>query len=329
MQPISFHSHIVRTGSEEGARADFQRMVTDLLAAVLPGVRAVRANPGDWGIDTFVGRLDSGSVTIWQSKFFLDDIDKSQKDQIREAFKSASTNAKRHGFEIGQWVLCIPTSMDGPATKWWDGWRRRTASANDVAIELWDETQLRKRLISPEGQDVRHFYYGLGKVLPDELAVLQLPEGETYEHALFVRQLLEAEHSELSAAKREFFNADLIAREVRDKGVPEEVAQLVAADAAVNSLWEHRYNDACSRESGRLLPGLHADVMADIRSERSSLMPIITTSLIHTCGLVHRVVEEGRAGWVRDWRNIAAQYESTELAVEAMMEAVGARNDNV
>ena len=329
MQPISFHSHIVRTGSEAGARADFEQMVTALIAAVLPGVRAVRASPGDWGIDTFVGRLDSGSVTIWQSKFFLDGIKEPQKPQIREAFKSALRNAERHNFTIDQWVLCIPTSMDGPATKWWDGWRRRTIKDNHLAIELWDETQLRQKLISPEAREVRNFYYGSGQMPSHGPPVLEVPESESYDHALFVRQLLEAGHCELNAAKREFFNADLIAREVRDKGVPEEMAQLVGADAAVNSLWEHRYNAACLRESGRLLPSLHTKVMGDIRSERASLMPVITTSLVHVCGLVHRVVEEGRAGWVRDWRSIAARYEFPEEQAEATREAAGSRHADV
>jgi hypothetical protein len=37
-------------------------------------------------------------------------------------------------------------------------------------------------------------------------------------------------------------------------------------------------------------------------------MPGITDNIVHVCGLVHRVVEDGRAGWTRHWRPIAEAY---------------------
>jgi hypothetical protein len=280
-------------------------MVTQLVAATQPGVRSVQANPGDWGIDSFVGELDrSGQATVWQSKFFIDGVGDSQKKQIREAFASAVAAAEEHDYELDAWILCIPCSMDAPATAWWDRWSRKSAKSAGVQVILWDETVLLKRLLSREGNRVRLHYYGRASSESDR-EVADVPDDDDLDSTLFVRQLAEAGHVELDSAKREFFNAELIAREVMDKGVPAEINALAAADAGIRSLWEHRFNQACVMVQGRFLPNLHADVMADIRTERHALMPDVTTSLVHVCGMAHRVVEDGRAGWVRDWREVA------------------------
>lgn len=309
LPPISFRIHEVRTGSVDGARADFEQMMTQLVAAVLPGVRSITANPGDWGIDAFVGSLAGSSVAIWQAKYFIDGVDDSQKKQVRESFASAVKAAADNGYTLDSWVLCIPASMDAPTTKWWDGWKSRQ-SKTKVTIELWDATALIKRLNAADGRAVRAAYYHLGPApgRPLDVAVVPVvpvPADVDLESALFIRQLREAGHTELDAAKREFFNAELIAREIVDKGVPKEVGLLASADATIHSLWEHRYNAACVASSDELLPDLHSTVMADVRAERTTLMPSVTTNIVHVCGLVHRVVEDRRAGWIRNWRPVA------------------------
>ena len=307
--PISFRSHELRTGSLDGARADFEQMLAQLVGSTIAGVRAVQANPGDWGIDCFVGELDrSGKASVWQSKFFIDGVRDSQKAQIRESFKAAVTAAADAGYILESWILCIPCSMDGPTTAWWDNWVKRQKKLG-VAISLWDETELITRLLSIEGDRVCSHYYGAKSV--DDLGnthVSEIPDGEDFDSALFVRQLLEAGHVELDSAKREFFNAELIAREVLDKGVAAEMRQLSAADAGVQLIWEHRFNAACENNTDLRLPGLHSDVMADIRAERQSLMPHVTSNIVHMCGMAHRVVEDSRAGWVRNWRDVAADH---------------------
>ena len=71
--PINFRAHELRTGSIEGARSDFEQMIAQLVDFTLPGVRRDEANPGDWGIDAFIGSLEEGETrAIWQSKLFLD-----------------------------------------------------------------------------------------------------------------------------------------------------------------------------------------------------------------------------------------------------------------
>ena len=72
---INFAAHQVRANTH-GAREDFEQMIALLVKAVRPGVvRVIAANPGDWGIDVFLGEL-GGQITVWQSKYFFPEVTK-------------------------------------------------------------------------------------------------------------------------------------------------------------------------------------------------------------------------------------------------------------
>lgn len=144
----------------EAGRAKFQRLVTDLVKTVRPEAREVDANPGDWGIDTFVGQIADGSIDVWQSKFFIDGVRESQKNQIRQAFRSACSSAAIHGFALNHWTLVIPRPMDGPTAIWWDRWKARQSQATGVVLSLWDDADLRGLLIRDEMRAIRRQYFG-------------------------------------------------------------------------------------------------------------------------------------------------------------------------
>lgn len=311
---INFAAHQVRTNGA-GARQDFEEMIGQLVKAVRPGVtRMVAANPGDWGIDVFIGNL-GGEVKVWQSKYFMPEVNKTHQSQVRESFQSVIGNAAKEGFTLTQWILCVPSSMDGPTTKWWDTWRKKKERETKVMIDLWDETELRSLLITPDAEHVRRFYYGpAAEVAPQEAAVVDLgdEDADRLETALFVRQLREAGHVEFTSSKHQFFNAELMAREIVDKGVPAEVAALSSADAVIHGLWEDHFNEACqTNEDNARLPGLHKSVMQDIRTQHATLAAGLPGGPVHTCGLMHRVVDNRRAGWVRHWRQVADDHVQT------------------
>lgn len=318
---INFSAHQARANAQ-GARQDFEEMIGQLVHAVRPGVaRMIAANPGDWGIDVFVGDL-GGSVIVWQSKYFMPEVaGNTHQAQIRESFDSAAKNAAEQGFKLTQWILCVPSRMDGPTAKWWDRWKRKKERESGVVIDLWDETELRSLLISPDAESVRRHYYDPAQATRPEAAVVGLAEedADRLETALFVRQLREAGHVEVTASKQQFFNAEVMAREIVDKGVPTEVAALSSADAVVHSLWEDHFNEACQTHQDARLPGLHRSVMSEIRAQHAALGAGLPGGPVHSCGLMHRVVDNRRAGWVRHWRQVADEH----------MQADGAqRHDN-
>ncbi|MEU3310948.1 hypothetical protein [Nocardiopsis sp. NPDC006832] len=307
--PIHFGVHELRTGSADGARAEFEKMLAQLASATYPNVRMIAANPGDWGIDAFAGDL-GGDITIWQSKYFMPFTTTGQSQQIRESLTNGLKAAAANGHTIKLWILCIPSSMDGPASKWWDGWKKKKEKEHGIVIELWDETKLVRKLQSPEGDQVRRAYYEpftapATPVQEQMRLVLDMDEGraEALESALFVRQMAEAGHVELDSAKRQFFNADLVAREVAHKGVSTEIAALSSVDATLHGVWELQFNECSARDC---LTDLHGRVWREVRSEHDKLPKILRLEVTHSWGLVHRLVDSRRAGWVRHWRQIAS-----------------------
>ncbi len=306
--PINFAAHQFRAGNIAGAREDFEQMLAMLVAATRPGGRLIAANPGDWGIDVLVGDL-SGSVVIWQAKYFWPAVTTTKRAAIRDSFASAVRAAAQHGYRVSRWVLCVPSSMDAPTAKWWDAWRARKQRETNVVIDLWHETELRNLLATPDASFVRrHFYdpYQAGPLPPEDRPVEPLPDDVLHDSSLFVRQLRAAGHVEVTAARREYFNADLMAREIADKGLPHEVAALRAADAVTHGIWEAGFNAARQRVPDvPTLPGLHTEVMRDLRESRS-FPTALRAGPVHRCGLMHRIVEDRRGGWVLHWRDIAA-----------------------
>jgi hypothetical protein len=308
--PINFAAHQFRAGNLAGAREDFEQMLAMLVAASYPGARLIAANPGDWGIDVLVGEL-SGLVVIWQAKYFWPAVTKTRQAAIRDSFHSAVASARRNGYRVRRWVLCVPSSMDGPTAKWWDNWRARQQRETGVLIDIWHETTLRTLLIRPDAADVRRHYYDpyVPGAAPPHVPVHVMGEAAAARlaDALFVRQLRAAGHTEVHAAKREFFNADLLAREIIDKGVPAELTALSEADAVVHGIWEAGFNAACQRiPADPRLPGLHSVVMHEIR-ESATFPGALRAGPVHRCGIMHRVVEDRRAGWVVHWREIAEE----------------------
>ncbi|MDX2403906.1 serine/threonine protein kinase [Streptomyces microflavus] len=306
--PIHFGVRELRSGNADGGRADFEQMLAQLASATNPNVRMIAVNPGDWGIDAFAGDL-GGAITVWQSKYLMPKTTTNHSQQIRESLTNALKAASANGHTIKLWILCIPSSMDGPAAKWWDGWKKRKERDHGLVIELWDETTLVKKLQSPEGDQVRRAYYEVftpaAPVQEQMRLVLDVEEDKAtaLDSALFVRQMTEAGHVELDSAKRQFFNADLVAREVAHKGVPSEVAALSSADATLHGIWEMQFNE-CSSEGS--LPALHGRVWREVRSEQDKLPKALRLEVTHSWGLVHRLVDNRRAGWVTHWRQIAS-----------------------
>lgn len=308
--PINFAAHQFRAGNMAGARDDFEQMLAMLISAIYPGARAIAANPGDWGIDVLLGEL-SGLVVIWQSKYFWPAVTRSSQAQIRESFDSALAAAQRNGYRVRRWVLCVPASMDPDTARWWDRWRARRQRDTGVVIDLWHETTLREMLVRPDAAHVRRHYYD--PYDPEQVRRARPPLSEVdreasagFERALFVRQLRAAGHTEVESAKREFFNAELLAREIQDKGVRAEVDALGEADGVAHGIWEARFNAVSQAyQAEPLLPGLHAAVMGEIR-ESGAFPAALNAGGVHRCGLMHRIVQDRRAGWVRHWRQIAA-----------------------
>ncbi|MET8282803.1 serine/threonine-protein kinase [Micromonospora sp. NPDC005174] len=133
-------------------------MIGLLVEAVRGDARLVFGSGGDWGIDALVGDLN-GRITIWQAKYFPHGVTLKHRQQIEDSFASAVRNARQHGYQIQEWVLCVPSSFNPQMAQWWDGWGLTQARRTGVRLVLWDETALRNQLMQPSARYVRRAYY--------------------------------------------------------------------------------------------------------------------------------------------------------------------------
>lgn len=318
---VSFHALVVTAASKEGARPLFQALIAQLVNSKYGTVRQVSANPGDWGLDCIVGSMND-LLFNWQAKFFIDGVEATQQQEIRDSFKQFVTKAADEGFTPGGWTLCIPVDMDAPTTKWWDTWKKKQEKEHGFPIDLWAATRLEALLIAPDASDVYQAYFGGAGVTAakPELKTLPVPAGIPFEEMLFIKQLRAASVAEVEQAKRQFFNADVMKREVADKAVEAELQELESCLAEVHTVWELGFNAKCEESpAGSALPGLYPGVMNEIKQMHFSKGPgHIPMGLVHRLGTMHHVVDGGEAGWVRDFRALAALHPAStdKAAVE-------------
>lgn len=313
---IDFRLLEARFGGPAGARDAFERLVADIVGIIHPDVREVQANPGDWGIDAYVGDLGKdGEVHIWQSKYFIDGFAKTQQGDVRESYKSAQNAARDHGYKIASWTLCLPCELDGPMLAWWEGWRKKTSKADSLTVSLDTAGRLRRRLQASAATDVRNHYFSPLFPLPPvpveaeaKRGLEELADSAKYDSALFVRQMDEAGLPETFAAREAFFNAEILEREVTDKGVQSEVSALSTWRVRVSSTWSTAFNTACQLSEERRFPLLYSGVVAGIETGHTEEATSLRAHVLHGVGLLHQAVDNGRAGWVRDWRDVADEH---------------------
>lgn len=148
MSIIAFR-RLVDLYTEPGARAIFEIICNEYLCEEFPGTKAIRANPGDFGIDSFQSNF-KGGIRVFQVKFFSDQIEDSQKQQIRESFKTA----KQHlGDKLKEWILMLPKDLDYSENDWFDQWKIKQG----VSIDYWGETKIRSGLNKHEWIQNKYF----------------------------------------------------------------------------------------------------------------------------------------------------------------------------
>jgi hypothetical protein len=221
------------------------------------------------------------------------------------------TKAAEENFAVEFWTLCIPILMSPEEAKWFDGWRKRKQKehAGLTIPEPWDRDKLSSLLFSTEGAAARAEFLGFTETPPLHEVVDPPPEVD-FDEMLFIKQLRAAGMIELTGPKREFFNAEVLAREVQEKAVPDELKELVAERVDVHSIWSVAFNGACSSEpSARLLAGLYERVMGELRATHAHRdPPPLGMRPVHRLGTMHQVVDDGEAGWRRDYIEIAKEH---------------------
>lgn len=329
---IDFRIHAIDAGSDDGGRVVFHRMLSALVGIEHPTATDIRADPGDWGIDVMVGSL-ADSILIWQSKYFYDAIGDSQKKQIRESFASAMKHADKEKYTVDAWTLCVACELSAPERKWWDNKVREWSKEYPhVQFDVWDAPRLRRKLMSPDAGDVWAEFFGPSKDLLEAqkngtpttpAPPLSSAATPAFDGALFVKQMTVAGITEMDAQRHAYFNADLLVRDVTARSVPAQLAAVAEVDATLLGAWEDAAADpATAPVAGDYEPSARRLFSAVMKEAKSLAAPAeLPLRPVHTRGFMHRIVEDARAGWVYDWRDVASAH--SEISVNDLAVLTG------
>lgn len=314
---IDFKTLISLAGSEEGARILFEKLITSIVKLKHKEARSIRPNPGDWGIDTYLGELND-RIFVWQAKYFINGIENSQKSNIRESFQNLIKNSIEHSFKVDVWTLCIPCSLSAKETQWWENWKKKKEKENKIKIMLWDDSDLRDHLDSPDAQFLKLGYFGTQPSIAnfiierfkdeDEPKIHKLPDPDLYEESLFIKKLKAAGFSLLTSAKTEFFNAELLTQEIYDKGDTSEINSLEGLQEKLRSIWETRFNETFRTGQFELI---YSDVMKVVEDYDDSKLQVkkIMASFVHKKGVLHQLANICEIGWTRDFQKLGISEE--------------------
>lgn len=296
--------------TEDGARAVFANLVGQCVLSLHSTAREVRPDPGDEGVDTFVGDFGGGDLRVYQAKYFCDGVGRSQQAQIRDSWKSCT--GSKYLKSIVLWTLCLPVDLNVDEEKWWQQWRKKESAKHNIQIELWTRTRFISFNAKPRLKSV--FDLALRRVaqnltVEDTLRamhafrrgnnIVPLPNGTTFEQAIFVKKLQAAGISQHRAARTAFYNFELLRQAIEQGGSPRELSDLVDLQSRIFEIWEETYIE---HEPDRLGRPLYTELLR--RLEEASQLRLATelpAQLTHKKGGVHHWADLCQAGWTHDF----------------------------
>lgn len=293
----------------DGARSVFAELVTQCVRSLYPAAEQIRPNPGDEGLDTFVGRFSGKSLKIWQAKYFPDGIGDAQKKQIRDSFKSCLNAESYKGFKA--WTLCIPIDMSTAETKWWQGWKQRQQREHGCLIELWSHSRFVGFYANDALKPVFELALDSNRQFADPesaVAALQaathrpleaLPTSDFHSDANFVRKLEAADVREHRGARTAFYNFELLRTAVEQGGSATEKAELQDLMERLYDTWQGHFNNA--DELGK---PFYTHVELDLaQKDNNYLKTTLPAHLIHKKGGLHHWADLCEAGWTENFRD--------------------------
>lgn len=298
----------------QGARGLWQQLITQLVILQYgDDARSITPAQGDWGIDVIVGRLTSGSCTIWQAKYYPEVIGNTQKDDIIESFETLIAKSVEKGFTVNTWFLCIPTTFTARMELWWDKWRAEQMAATGIQMGLWHKDYIEKLLIDPKAKHICVAFGLEGTSVPlmvNERVIVPIPptKNQEYENALFIKKLTHAGITDNSSARSQFFNAEILREEVRARGDVTEQAELDGTYEKILAYWENLFNQAKYSsdpisETRKVYFKMN-DLLAQLDKADLNCPKTAATSF-HKKGLMHQLAELCRLGWTPDYKSLS------------------------
>ncbi|MBN2597801.1 MAG: hypothetical protein JXR82_13590 [Marinifilaceae bacterium] len=298
---------------KEGARYIFESACEKTFKKEFENSFAVECNPGDEGIDIFVGNFDE-PIIVYQCKFFIYSIGESQRKQIRDSFKTAYESK---AYELKEWNLCVPKALNIDEHRWWATWKKKTTKKYNIKIELLDSTSLlgflRKHKVDEEvfGLEDSRLIADIHKYLIERentiKEVLSKPTEIDYRNSVFISKLNSANIKEHHINyERQFFNAEILEKTLLSKGIEKDINELSSLKLNVHDLWLTQYTKHADKEDGNNLLGNVNERIEDLNE--SALKTSLNISVLEKKGILHQFADNCEIGWVKNYKEKLITY---------------------
>ncbi|MDG4957203.1 hypothetical protein [Lactococcus lactis] len=302
--------YLLEKYGEAGARDVFEKICVKLFQAMYgEKTKSVAVSQGDGGIDVLIGDLPSPQK-VYQSKFFLDRLGSSQKQQIKKSFETATSE-----YDISEWCLCIPRILTEKELLWWSEWKNEKSAETGVKIDFCDGSFLINELKRYDiyekefDDDVRNTLNNIltelttqrQKIYDEIIYGISTFDNleEEYNDFVFVRMLESANILDTDDCKIEFFNAEI----ARQEGVSkDEVAGLQLYNnlrTKIYSIWKTQYNIHKSTNDGNIL--LNESYLRIEDLDSTTLASSADYNLLAKKGILHHLANEKKLGWIEDY----------------------------
>lgn len=304
---------------DAGARDIFEKICTRLLQAIYnENAHNIRVSRGDEGIDILVGTFDK-PIKNFQCKYFLDGIDSSQKQQIRDSFNRAISSSD---YKMEKWTLCVPCIFSAKEFVWWSEWKGQQEELYDIEIALYDGgyliSQLKEYKIYNEEFDEEERII-LGEIyesiaaeqirLTQEIIVcLDTVAPQDYDNMLFVKKLECAKIEMIDGCKRDFFNAEIAEHTVKSKGDMDQLKLLKNLQQKVFSIWQTQYRCYQNDTDGNDLLTRVYERIENLDASTLACLPLPEVSLMAKQGMLHQWAEKCSIGWLRNYKEKLDEY---------------------
>lgn len=297
----------------DGARYIFEKACEKSLKKEFEDSFSVECNPGDEGIDVFVGDFTE-PIIVYQCKFFIDSIGDSQRNQIRDSFKKSIESQK---YKLKEWYLCVPKALDIDEHKWWATWKKKNVQKHKIKIGLKDSTELlsllRKHKIDEEVFDledrkkiseIHNYLLERDKTIKE---VLSKPPEIDYTDSTFISKLKSANINEhIKNYETQFFNAEILEKTVKSKGVEKHEKELDSLKLNIHDLWLTQYTKLAENEDGNKLIGSVNERIEDLND--SVLKTSLEISILEKKGILHQFADNCEVGWVKNYKDKLVSY---------------------
>ncbi len=300
--------------NEDGAREVFEELVLHCVKTIDETARRIQPNPGDKGIDTFIGDF-AGTIKVWQAKYFTDKtIGNAQQKQVREAWEQLQ-KATDIG-KVTEWTLCIPIIMDLKGDTWWQNWKKKQEAAfTNCKLHLWNHSNFVAHYVNPKLMPIFDCALERGikhKTQQELIAILtgkrpelvleDLPNSQHFSTAQFVRKLELANVTQHAGARRSFYNFELLRSLVTQGGDTKELKELQDLLIRVQALWETEFHARVDDNHGRQF---YAEVNRKIADEHEGqLSTTLPAGVLHKQGSLLYLADLCETGWTDNFKDV-------------------------